>query len=121
MMVGRRMALRVYVHVNLISATIKPLDDENQDSPSAPLKDTFRHLKLKYVELQEKFKKEIRKLEDQLEAEQTETGTKDRSIAALQAENTSLRDDITTLRGRSGPPRRWVTATRKFTAIAAFP
>ena len=75
------------------------VDDENQESPSAPLRDTFRHLKMKYVELQEKFKKDIKSLEDQVDQLENENGVRQHRIETVEQDNSTLRSDLDQLRG----------------------
>ncbi len=45
----------------------KPSDNIETDKAAAPLKDTFRNLKYKYVEMQDEYKREIEALKDKIE------------------------------------------------------
>jgi len=74
-------------------------DEESQENPAAPLKDTFRSLKMKYVELQEKCKLEIKVLDEQMDDLRKENGVLVRKNDALLADNQQLNGNISQLRG----------------------
>lgn len=72
---------------------------EKIEHSTLPLKDTFRSLKLKYVEVQDKFKKEMTQLEDKLDSVKRENHSKDLAIESLTQDKEHLQEEIKKLRG----------------------